>query len=220
MRGFFITFEGIEGSGKSTVAERIDAVLRDEGIEPVLTREPGGTVISEGIRGVLLDPDRVEISARAELLLYLASRAQLVAEVILPALSGGRIVLCDRYMDASVAYQGWARGLGEGLVRDFNSFAVGPAIPDVTFLFDLSVEEGFRRGPDRRESSGVRSRDRLESEDRFFHEKVREGYLRIAESDKDRVIIVDASLPLDAVVETVFRNIKSRIDVQSYKGWE
>ncbi|MBN2184883.1 MAG: dTMP kinase [Candidatus Krumholzibacteriota bacterium] len=218
MRGFFITFEGIEGSGKSTVARRIDRLLRDEGVDPLLTREPGGTVISEDIRGILLDPDRVEISAKTELLLYLASRAQLVAEVILPAVNNGRIVLCDRYMDATMAYQGWARGLGEDLVRDFNSFAVGPALPDLTFLFDLSVSEGFRRGPDKRESSGIQSRDRLESEDIFFHEKVREGYLRIAETEKKRVMTIDASLPLDSVVETIFRNIKSRIDVQSYRG--
>ena len=218
MRGFFITFEGIEGSGKSTVAQRIDSLLRDEGVDPLLTREPGGTVISEDIRGVLLDPDRVEISAKTELLLYLASRAQLVAEVILPAVNNGRIVLCDRYMDATMAYQGWARGLGEDLVRDFNRFAVGSALPDLTFLFDLSVKEGFKRGPDKRESSGIRSRDRLESEDMIFHEKVREGYLRIAEMEKKRVIIIDASLSLDSVVETIFRNIKSRIDVQSYRG--
>ncbi len=218
MRGFFITFEGIEGSGKSTVARRIDRLFRDEGVDPLLTREPGGTVISEDIRGILLDPDRTEISAKTELLLYLASRAQLVAEVILPAVESGRIVLCDRYMDATMAYQGWARGLGEDLVRDFNRFAVGSALPDLTFLFDLSVEEGFKRGPVKRESRVIQERDRLESEDMIFHEKVREGYLRIAGMEKKRIIIIDASLSLDSVVETIFRNIKSRIDVQSYRG--
>ncbi|MBN2070424.1 MAG: dTMP kinase [Candidatus Krumholzibacteriota bacterium] len=215
MRGLFITFEGIEGSGKSTVAARIEKLFADDGVEIVLTREPGGTVTSEDIRSILLDPDREEISARTELLLYLASRVQLVEQVIEPALKEGRIVICDRFMDASVAYQGWARGLGEELVIELNRFAVGQAVPDLTFLFDLGVEEGFRRGPDKRESNGVRKRDRLEREDIAFHEKVREGYLRIAGREKQRIVVIDAILPLDSVVDSVFRNIRARMDVQS-----
>lgn len=218
MNELFITFEGIEGSGKSTVAARIKEALKNRGVDVLLTREPGGTVTSEDIRNILLDSERVEISARTELLLYLASRAQLVDEVIRPALDLGRVVICDRYMDASVAYQGWARGLGEDLVRELNSFAVGTAVPDLTFLFDLSVEDGFKRGPDKRESSGVQHKDRLEREDRMFHERVREGYLRIAEKEKERFFVVDASRPLDVVVDTVLRNIIARLDVQSNNG--
>lgn len=214
MKGYFITLEGIEGSGKSTVAERIAAELGKAGIKCLLTREPGGTSLSEDIRKVLLDPGRRSISPRTELLLYLASRAQLVEESIRPALEEGLLVICDRFMDASVAYQGWARGLGEELVEELNSFAVGDAVPDLTFLFDLSVEKGFSRGPERRERAGERGMDRLEQETRSFHEKVREGYLRIAGREKERFVVIDASRPLDDVVSNVLWNISERLDVQ------
>ncbi len=210
MRGLLITFEGIEGSGKSTVAREVADRLEESGREIVLTREPGGTVTGEDIREILLDPARAGMSPRSELLLYLASRAQLVDEVIAPALEKGVVVICDRYIDASVAYQGWARSLGEELVEELNSFAVGRAVPDVTFLLDLPVEDGFSRGPEERESSGARGKDRLEREDREFHEKVREGYLRIARREQQRVVVIDASLPLESVVEEVLRNLQSR----------
>ncbi|MCK4537606.1 MAG: dTMP kinase [Candidatus Krumholzibacteria bacterium] len=214
MNGFFMTFEGIEGSGKSTVARLVADELEKAGIDVLLTREPGGTRISEAIRAILLDPDRAEISARAELLMYLASRAQLVDEVISPALREGRIVICDRFMDASVAYQGWARGLGENVVEHFNSFTVGGSVPDVTFLFDLSVEAGFSRGPEKREADGVQIKDRLEREARSFHEKVREGYLRIAGREPGRFVVIDAALSLSEVTEAVLGNIRPRLDVQ------
>ena len=214
MRGYFITFEGIEGSGKSTVAAAIGEKLIQAGIDVVMTREPGGTAVSEQIRRILLDPLRTEISPRAELLMYLASRAQLVDEVISPALKAGRVVLCDRFMDASTAYQGWARGLGEEPVGDFNAFVVGAAVPDRTFLFDLPVGTGFGRGPEKRESDGVRKKDRLESEDRSFHEKVREGYLRIAKREAGRIVVIDASRPLAEVIGEVRRNIAVCLNVQ------
>jgi dTMP kinase len=213
VRGRFVTFEGIEGSGKSTVARALHEALVHTGHRAVLTREPGGTGLSEEIRRVLLDPDRRDVSPEAELLLYLASRAQLVRRVIEPALGGGTHVVCDRFMDASVAYQGWARGLGEGLVESLNAFAVGETVPDVTYLLDLAVEEGFRRGPERREGEGVRMRDRLEREERVFHEKVREGYLRVARRERSRLVVVDAAQPLEAVVREVFRNFRERFDV-------
>ncbi|MBU8923476.1 MAG: dTMP kinase [Bacteroidales bacterium] len=214
MSGFFMTFEGIEGSGKSTVARLVADELKKAGIDILLTREPGGTRTSEAIRSILLDPDRAEISARAELLMYLASRSQLVDEVISPALRGGRTVICDRFMDASVAYQGWARGLGEKIVEDLNSFTVGEFIPDMTFLFDLPVETGFSRGPEKRESDGVRIKDRLEREARSFHEKVREGYLRIAEREPGRFVVIDAALSLQEVTVAVLGNIRPHLDVQ------
>ncbi|HSG28627.1 MAG TPA: dTMP kinase, partial [Candidatus Krumholzibacterium sp.] len=188
--------------------------LREEGFDVVMTREPGGTRTSEDIRKILLDPDRGEISPGAELLMYLAARAQLVSEVIGPALDAGRIVICDRFMDASTAYQGWARGLGEELVERLNGFAVGEAVPDATFLFDLPVETGFSRGPDRREADGVRRRDRLEREARDFHERVREGYLRAAKRHPDRFVVIDAAKSLDEVVGEVRGNIRARLDVQ------
>jgi dTMP kinase len=207
MKGHFITFEGIEGSGKSTIAGRLRERFEESGLKCLLTREPGGNKISENIRFMLLDPDRTEISPRTELLLYLASRAQLVDEVIKPAVEKGITVLCDRFMDASVAYQGWARGLGERLVEDLNRFAVGGMVPDRTFLFDLDVDEGFARGPDKRESTGKAIRDRLEREDRSFHQKVREGYLRIAEREKDRIFVIDATLSISEVCDAVIRNL-------------
>jgi dTMP kinase len=207
--GYFVTFAGIEGSGKSTVARAILERFLQAGLECIITREPGGNEISEKIREMLLDPANTSISPQAELLLYVASRAQLVGEVIGPALESGTSVLCDRFMDASVAYQGWARGLGEDVVADLNSFAVAGVVPDRTYLLDLEVGDGFERGPDRREAEGMRSRDRLELEKRTFHEKVREGYLRIASREPDRVAVIDASLPLDEVIEVVLRNLRA-----------
>ncbi|UCF04272.1 MAG: dTMP kinase [bacterium] len=213
MSGSFITFEGIEGSGKSTVARAVYEAFRRAGIPALLTREPGGTRISEGIRSMVLDPDATEICPKAELLLYLASRAQLVQETIEPALQKGQVVLCDRFMDASVAYQGWARGLGEKLVGDLNAFAVGQTVPGITFLLDLPVAEGFRRGPERREGERRSARDRLEREEQSFHEKVREGYLRLAEKNGDRFVVIDASKPVDEVITEVLRNIEARLNV-------
>jgi dTMP kinase len=214
MKGKFITFEGIEGSGKSTVAAMISEKLERAGVGVLMTREPGGTAVSEEIRKILLDPERPEISPRSELLMYLASRAQLVDEVIAPALRAGRVVLCDRFMDASVAYQGWARGLGEDLVERLNAFAVGDSVPDRTLVFDLPVEEGFRRGPEKRQSDGLRVKDRLEREDLSFHERVREGYLRIAAREPGRVVVVDASRPLSEVAAETSRNIAACLNVQ------
>jgi dTMP kinase len=213
VKGYFITFEGIEGSGKSTVAEAFREALERAGLDVLLTREPGGTELSETIRKILLDPVRNDITAEAELLLYVASRAQLVRRVIAPALDRGVHVVCDRFMDASVAYQGWARGLGEELVERFNDFAVGRAAPDVTYLLDLSVEAGFRRGPEHREGEGVRCKDRLEREDRAFHERVREGYLRIAERRARRFVVIDAARPFDEVITLIIRNFERRFSV-------
>ncbi|MCK4548666.1 MAG: dTMP kinase [Candidatus Krumholzibacteria bacterium] len=208
-RGYFITFEGVEGSGKSTVARAVLERFLQAGLECVITREPGGNEISEKIREMLLDPGNTSISPRTELLLYVASRAQLVGEVIGPALEKGTSVLCDRFMDASVAYQGWARELGEDVVAGLNSFAVAGAVPDRTYLLDLEVGDGFERGPDRREAEGSRNRDRLELEKRDFHERVREGYLRIASREPGRVVIIDASRSLEEVIEAVLGNLRA-----------
>ncbi len=214
MASRFITFEGIEGSGKSTVARRVTESLERAGFETLLTREPGGTKLSEEIREMLLDASRGPINARTELMLYVASRAQLVEEVIKPALARGVTVLCDRFMDASVAYQGWARGLGEDLVDRLNAFAVGECVPDRTFLLDLPVEDGFSRGPERRESEGLREKDRLEREGLSFHERVREGYLRLARRHPERIALIDASVPLDRVLEDIFGNLSHLFGVE------
>lgn len=214
MRARFITFEGIEGSGKSTVASMVREALERAGIETLATREPGGTELSERIRTILLDPAMTGMDPRAELLLYLASRAQLVEKTIRPALEQGTSVICDRFMDASVAYQGWARGIGEAVVEELNAFTLGSIVPDRTFLLDLPVEQGFERGPERREGEGTRSKDRLEREDRSFHEKVREGYLRLAERNPERIVTVNASASLEEVYGVIFRNLQQFLNVK------
>ena len=214
MRARFITFEGIEGSGKSTVASMVREALERAGIETLATREPGGTELSERIRTILLDPAMTGLDPRAELLLYLASRAQLVEKTIRPALEQGTSVICDRFMDASVAYQGWARGIGEAVVEELNAFTLGSIVPDRTFLLDLPVEQGFERGPERREGEGTRSKDRLEREDRSFHEKVREGYLRLAERNPERIVTVNASASLEEVYGVIFRNLQQFLNVK------
>jgi dTMP kinase len=210
----FITFEGIEGSGKTVVSKEICRSLESAGVRLTHTREPGGTAVSEAIRVLLLDPERREMDPRAELFLYLASRAQLVSEVIRPALAAGISVVCDRYLDASVAYQGWARGLGEELVRGLNAAAVGGVVPDRTFLLDLAVAEGLGRGPDRREAEGAAKKDRLEREDADFHERVREGYLRLAKRETERIVVIDASLPIEEVVRAILGNLEGLFDVR------
>ena len=214
MKARFITFEGIEGSGKSTVVSMVLKAFEEAGVEAIITREPGGTDLSERIRTILLDPDMSGMDARAELLLYLASRAQLVERTIRPALERGTSVICDRFMDASVAYQGWARGLGEDVVEELNAFTLDSIVPDRTFLLDLEVGRGFERGPERREGEGTRSKDRLEREDRSFHEKVREGYLRLAERNPERVVTIDASATLESVCNVVLGNLQQLFDVK------
>lgn len=213
MKTRLITFEGIEGSGKTVVSREAHGALMRAGVSAALVREPGGTAVSEAIRTILLDPARTEMAPRAELFLYLASRAQLVSEVIAPALAAGRSVVCDRYMDASVAYQGWARGLGEDLVERLNAAAVGDAVPDRTFVLDCPVGEGFARGPEKREADGVAVRDRLEREETLFHEKVREGYLRLARREPGRIVVIDASRPLGDVLRAVLGNLEGLFHV-------
>jgi dTMP kinase len=213
LKSRFITFEGIEGSGKTVVSNEIRRALERAGVPVTHAREPGGTALSEAIRGLLLDPERGGMDPRAELFLYLASRAQLVSEVIWPALTAGRTVVCDRFLDASVAYQGWARGLGEEFVAALNAAAVQGVVPDRTFLLDLAVAEGLERGPERREAEGSAAKDRLEREDASFHERVREGYLRLAKRETNRIVVIDASMPLEKVVGEILGNLEGLLDV-------
>ena len=185
-RGLLITFEGPEGSGKTTLIEGIVAELARRGCETLQLREPGGTPIGERIRSVLLDHSSQGMCAETELLLMEASRAQLVREKIQPALEAGLIVLCDRYADASTAYQGFGRGLGEKRVERFNRFATGGLQPDLTFLCLLPPAEGRARLKQRKT-------DRLDREDLAFHERVYEGYQALAASGQPRMVVLDAS---------------------------
>jgi len=186
MRGKFITFEGVEGSGKSTQIKLLADFLTCKGIAHLCTREPGGPPISEEIRSILLEPTFKTMLPRTELLLYAASRCQHTGEWIIPALNDGKTVLCDRYYDSTFAYQGAARELDMENIRNLTQFATFGIIPDLTIILDLPVEDGRHR---------IRGRvlDRLEQENRGFHEKVRQQYLMIAAAHQDRCLVFNAT---------------------------
>ena len=208
-KGFFLSFEGIEGTGKTTQARLLSERLADEGYDVVLTFEPGGTVIGSRIREILLLPEHLEMSAITELLLYNAARAQHLAEKILPAIKEGKIIITDRFSDSTVAYQCYARGIDMALIMSLDQLATGGLQPDLTILFDLDAEAGLAR------NRGANKTDRIELEDIAFHRRVREGYLAIAKADPDRVSIVDASLPAAEVHARVWEIVKERLTKKS-----
>jgi dTMP kinase len=203
MRGRFVTFEGPEGSGKSTQIRRLADWLMAQGKEVFCTREPGGTPAGEAIRALLQhDVAGDDLGERAELLLFSASRAQLVDRVIAPALDRGVWVLCDRFFDSTMAYQGFARGMDLEALGQINAFAVQDCRPDLTLLLDLSVEVGFARLKTRYEGSGD-AKDRFEREEKAFHERVRHGYLQLAKREPDRFRILNADDSPDAVASSI-----------------
>ncbi|MEX2619387.1 MAG: dTMP kinase [Egibacteraceae bacterium] len=198
--GVFVALEGGEGAGKSTQMGLLAATLRAEGHDVLATREPGGPPVSERVREILLDPASGAMEARTETLLYAAARAEHVEAVIRPALSAGTVVICDRFLDSSVAYQGFARGLGEDAVYEINRWAVGGIEPDVVVLLDLDVEEGLRRAVP---GSGHDGGDRIEREDSAFHERVADGFRSLADRDDGRVVVVDGRGEPEVVAERV-----------------
>lgn len=206
-RGKFITFEGSEGCGKSTQIRRLVEVLRERGLEIVLTREPGGTVIGEKIRDLLqYDSEAADLTAESELLLFAASRAQLVRELILPALEAGQWVVADRFLDSTTIYQGVGRGLDLEAVRRINAFAVGPALPDLTILLDLDAATGHARAV---RASGAKE-DRMEAQPLAFFEAVRHGYLALAEAEPDRIAVIDASSGVAEIAAAITALLESR----------
>ena len=205
-KGVFLSFEGIEGTGKTTQARLLSERLAEEGHDVVLTFEPGGTVIGSRIREILLLPEHLEMSAITELLLYNAARAQHLAEKILPAIKQGKIIITDRFSDSTVAYQCYARGIDIALIMSLDRLATGGLKPDLTILFDLDAEAGLAR------NRGANKTDRIELEDIAFHRKVREGYLAIAKADPDRVRIVDAAQPSAEVQARVWEIVKERLN--------
>jgi dTMP kinase len=209
MSGIFITFEGIEGCGKSTQIEKFADFLGAEGKALLLTREPGGTDIGDQIREILLNPANTAMSPTTELLLYAAARAQHVEEKIRPALKNGQIVLSDRYADATSAYQGAARNLSSATLKELHQIATGDLIPDITFLFDLPAEKGLGRARDRNTKENVE--DRFENEEINFHEKVRAGYLALAKDQPDRFIVIDASGGIEETFNQLITKYKERI---------
>jgi dTMP kinase len=209
--GTFLTLEGPEGAGKTTQSRLLAEYLRAAGHTVVHTREPGGTPIGEQIRTLLLDPRYQEMAARTEMLLFAASRAQLVADVIAPALARGAVVVCERYVDASVAYQGVGRGLGAEVVQGVNAAATGGLTPDLTLLLDLDPDAGLRRarGPSRASNvqTGWGGGDRMEREAPAFHARVREGFLALARNEPQRIRVIDARRPVDDVQEEIRRAV-------------
>lgn len=218
MRGLFVTFEGPEGSGKSTQAGRLADRLRALGREVISTREPGGTPTGELIRDIL-QHNRTEesIAPAAEALLFAASRAQLVRNVIAPALARGACVVCDRFADSTTVYQGHGRGFNVETMIEINAFATGETTPDLTFLLDVDVEVGFERLA-RRNRENAATRDRFEREDRAFHERVRDGYLELARRRPDRVRILDAAADEEDVAALVWQAVDRRLREQGNAG--
>ncbi len=199
----FVTIEGPEGSGKTSAMQIVKAKLESEGHSVVMTREPGGTKISEQIRNVILDPDNTEMDPRTEALLYAASRRQHLVEKIWPSLQEGKIVFCDRYLDSSLAYQGVARGLGVDRILEVNSYATEGTFPDLTVLFDIDPVLGLERINRNKD----REVNRLDMEKISFHNQVRSGYLELSRRFPERYFVVDASRPLEEVSAVVFKKI-------------
>lgn len=202
MSGIFITMEGPDGSGKSTQIELLKDYLSEKGYDIIVTREPGGTQISEKIRQIILDKENEKMSDMTELMLYVAARAQLVDEVIKPALDKNQVVISDRFVDSSAVYQGIARGLGTKLVYEMNQYAI-PRMPDITFLLDLDAKEGIKR---KKHQAAL---DRLELEKLSFHEKVVEGYRSLAK-EQDRIVLIDATLPKETIFERIISVLQER----------
>jgi dTMP kinase len=208
----FITFEGIEGSGKTTQILHVFNFLNSLGLKCIMTREPGGTRIGGKIRSILLDPESASMNPSAELLLYTADRVQHIQEIILPAIESGGIVLCDRYFDATLAYQGVARGLDMKLILDLHALVCRNLKPDLTFLLDLPPGAGLMRAWQQLESgSRPDTESRFEKETLAFHERVRAGYLAIAGKEPERFRIIDASRSLDQVQAQIFRVLEFEI---------
>ncbi|WP_400161770.1 dTMP kinase [Brevibacillus sp. TJ4] len=206
-RGTFITVEGGDGAGKSTVLARLYEELVRRGMDVLMTREPGGIDIAEQIREIILNPAHTQMDERTEALLYAASRRQHLAEKVLPALEAGRIVLCDRFIDSSLAYQGHARGLGIDAVYAINRFAVEDCMPDVTLLFDVTPEVGLARI----NATKNREVNRLDLEDLHFHERVREGYRLAMERDPERFVVIDAEQSPNEVYEAALAALLARL---------
>ncbi len=203
MNGLFITFEGIEGCGKTTQIQRLAAALEAQDRDVLVTREPGGTPAAEAIRNVLLDPAHALLSTMAELLLYTAARAQHLEERILPALEAEKIVLCDRFLDSTLAYQGGGRGLDAALIRQLHALTAAGVTPDATFLLDLPAQAGLDRALKRAAA------DRIEQEPIAFHECVRQEFLRLAAEDPRRITIIDAARPVGEIATHILAQVNA-----------
>ena len=209
-KGFLVSLEGPEGAGKTSVLEALIPILEDRVVEVLTTREPGGVLIGEKIREVILDPSHTEMDPKTELLLYIASRRQHLVEKVLPALAAGKLVIMDRFIDSSVAYQGFGRGLDIDAIDWLNEFATDGLKPDLTLYFDIEVEEGLARIA----ANSNREVNRLDMEGLDLHRKVRQGYLSLIEREGNRIEKIDASLPLDQVIENTQQLLFDRMGLR------
>ncbi|MDM5196809.1 dTMP kinase [Fictibacillus enclensis] len=205
MNGLFITIEGPDGSGKSTQIKKLAEFLQGNSIPFILTREPGGTAVSDRIRSLILDPAHPEMADETEVLLYAASRAQHVKEKIVPALQEGKLVLCDRFVDASVAYQAYGLGIPVEDVTRINRFATGGLKPDRSYLIDVAPEIGRQRMVSRYSGEGL---DRIEQKELDYHERVRSGFQKIYEENRERFLLVDGNQTVDEVFDEIIKDIK------------
>lgn len=208
MDGIFITLEGPDGAGKTTALTVIAQQLAEKTNRNIVTtREPGGSPIAEKIRDIILDTAHTEMDERTEALLYAASRSQHLVEKVIPVLEAGGLLLCDRFVDSSIAYQGFARGIGEQGINQINDFATGGMQPDMTLYIDIEPEEGLRRIA---AGAGSRENNRLDQEAVTFHEKVRTGYLHLLEKHTDRIVRIDGSQSAEQVVQACMTAIQTR----------
>ena len=205
MKSLFITFEGPEGAGKTTVLKKIAEKYMEQQVSVLTTREPGGSVIAEKIREVILDKAHVEMDPRTEALLYAAARSQHFVEKVAPALAEGKLVLCDRFIDSSLAYQGVGRQLGIDAVKAINEFGIGQRLPDKTILFDLDPEVGLARIA----ANKGREVNRLDEEGLAFHKQVRAAYVQLAEKYPERIQLINANQPVERVVEDVWNCLQT-----------
>jgi dTMP kinase len=211
-RGLFITFEGTDGSGKTTQIRRLIQRLKQDGFEVVETAEPGGPPIGQQIRRILLDPANQELDPRAEMLLYFASRAQNVAQWIVPALEQGKVVVCDRFTDSTLVYQGAGRELGDDVVHALHRVACGHLQPDVTIYLDIDLETSLERARARNQDSTGPAESRMDDQSVEFHTAVRDRYLRLAASEPQRLRVIDASHDPDTVAREVWAEIAPRLE--------
>jgi dTMP kinase len=207
MKGKLITFEGSEGSGKSTQIDLAQRYLEAKGMDVLFLREPGGVMISEKIRNILLDTATVGMSDECETLLYMAARAQLVEEVIIPALKDGKVILCDRFLDSTVAYQGYGNGINIAKIKRIGAFATQGYAPDLTFLFDLDVHEGLARIN--------RPKDRIENRNIDYHNRVKKGYLAIAKLEPSRVKVINATKSKDEIQSIVKKHLNRLLNLKA-----
>lgn len=206
-RGIFVTFEGPEGGGKTTQIRLLASWLHEQGQDVLATREPGGTRIGDGVRAILLAPEHTEMQPQAEILLFSAARAQLVGEVIRPHLARGGVVLCDRFADSTLAYQGYGRQLDLATLRAITAFATGNLTPDLTICPDLPVAAGLRR----KQGGDLAEWNRMEREQQAFHERVRRGYLALAAAEPARWLVVDALQPVAQLQQVIRARVTALI---------